>query len=385
MSKEKKTMRDLVNRHQEIATRIGEIAATCETENRTRNEAEETEYRALLVEQQMIEMRTRTLTNPGSVAIGRNNDELLRSRLIDENAKVAITLVRDLNTTEALEGTGIIPVQENEMLKPLREGLIYDKVGIKVATGLPGQTLRWPTHGKTTAKWANEGERAEDSKIDFSKLETKPVRLTCAVPVTREMLESSHGVVESVVSEEMPASVIDHINEAMFSVTGKYKDKAGAEKDLPVVGPFASTTNIVEFAGAVPTRKELIKMKSLVAGSGIDMKAPCWVMTENMKAELEDTKVDAGSGRFVCENDTVLGYPVFTSHYIGEGNVGFGDWGYQAAGFFGAMSLVADPYTLARENSVDFVLNTHFGTATLYPEAFALGKVKAAPATGKNE
>ena len=38
------------------------------------------------------------------------------------------------------------------------------------------------------------------------------------------------------------------------------------------------------------------------------------------------------------------------------------------------MSLVVDPYTLARNNATDFVLNTNFGTETLYKEAFVMGK-----------
>jgi HK97 family phage major capsid protein len=117
-------------------------------------------------------------------------------------------------------------------------------------------------------------------------------------------------------------------------------------------------------------------MKSTVA-SGINLVAPCWVMTEATKAELEDVKVDAGSGRFLCENDQILGYPVFTTSAIGEGNIGFGDWSYQAAGFFGSMSMIVDPYTLSRQNATDFVLNAQFATATLYQEAFVLGVAKA--------
>ena len=95
-----------------------------------------------------------------------------------------------------------------------------------------------------------------------------------------------------------------------------------------------------------------------------------------MKAELRDVKIDSGSGRFLCENDMILGYPVFTTASIGDEYIGFGDWSYQAAGFFGQMSFIADPYSLARNNAVDFVLNTRFGTVTLRPEAFVLGKIK---------
>lgn len=179
------------------------------------------------------------------------------------------------------------------------------------------------------------------------------------------------------------AAVVAAVNDALLTTVAT--DAAGKAKK--VTGPFASSTvQTVNFAGTVPTRAELLKMKSTVARSGIKFEAPCWVMTEDMKALLEDVKVDAGSGRFLCENGRVLGYPVFTSSAIGEGNIGFGDWSYQAAGFFGPMAITVDPYTLSRQNSTDFVLNTHFATVTLYPEAFVLGKAAAAqpskPATG---
>lgn len=118
-------------------------------------------------------------------------------------------------------------------------------------------------------------------------------------------------------------------------------------------------------------------MKAAVAKAGIATATCCFVMTETMKAELEDVTVDAGSGRFLCENDRILGFPVFCTDAIGEGNIGFGDWGYQAAGFFGPMNFVVDPYSLSLEDSTRFVLNTDFATVTLRPEAFILGVAKA--------
>ena len=121
-------------------------------------------------------------------------------------------------------------------------------------------------------------------------------------------------------------------------------------------------------------------MKAQVTAAGIKLTNAAWVMTETMKAELEDTKVDQGSGRFVCENDAIFGIPVFTTPFIGEGNVGFGEWSYQAAGFFGQTTIMVDPYTLARQNATDFILNAHFATATLCEDAFVLGHKKGAKA-----
>lgn len=376
MKKKIVQVRELVDKYQTNCERISEIADTCEKEQRERNEAEDAEYKALSRENQLLQMRMHAIAVEAGTPQNANTDEVLREMLLNKNSKVTISLMREVTpqTTAALADTGIIPVQEQEMLKPIRLGLIYDKVGLNIRSGLIG-TLRWPKHSKAVAQFADEAERLSDSKIDWDKLETSGYRLGIAIPVTREELEDSHGIVENVVKEEMPAAIVDEINAALFTTTKDYVAKDGSTKQRKVYGPFVKAAETVtNFAAAVPTRKELLKIVAKVA-STVKMIAPCWVMTEAMKAELCDVKVDEGSGRFLCENDMILGYPVFTTNAIGADYIGFGDWSYQAAGFFGDMNLVVDPYTLARNNAVDFVLNTRFGTVTLREEAFVLGKV----------
>lgn len=380
--KSKVSVRQLVDQYQANCERINAIADACEQEQRERTTQEEAEYNSLLRENQLLQMRMQSAMNVGQPVEQRPVSVQLREALTEamENGSrnpVTIMLTREANaaiqTTAALEGTGIIPVNEQEMLKPLRAGLIYDKVGITIRTGLVG-SLRWPKHGKATAKFLGEAEALTTQKIDWDKITVSPKRLGCAVPVTRQELFNSEGVVESVITAEMPQAVVDKINDALFTTS-----KTGRV----VYGPFATAGETggcakVTFAGEVPTRKELLKMKAQVAKAGIDPSTCCYVMTETMKAELEDTPVDKGSGRFLCENDRVLGFPVFCTDVIGEGNIGFGDWGYQAAGFFGQTNLIVDPYSLSLEDSTRFVLNTDFATLTLRPEAFILGVAKPA-------
>jgi HK97 family phage major capsid protein len=372
-------VRELVNKYQSNCERINEIAEACEKETRERTEAETEEFKALTRENEYLTMKMQAYAATQSHDLPAvDTDAVLRENLLQKNQKVTVALMREVTpqTTAALADTGIIPVSQQEMIEPIRKGLIWDKLGMTIRTGLAG-TLRWPLHGKAVAQFADEAERLVDSAIDYSKLEMTGARLGIAIPVTKEELEDSEGIVENVVKSEAPAAVIDVINDSLFDVTGKYTAADKTEKDRKVVGPLVEAyKNATEFAAAVPTRKELLKMVATVAAV-IDLKAPCWVMTEAMKAELRDVKVDAGSGRFLCENDMILGYPVFTTSAIGDGNIAFGDWSYQAAGFFGQLNFIADPYTLARQNSVDFVLNARFGTATLRNEAFVVGKAKA--------
>lgn len=369
----KKGTKELIDSIRQNRDRMLEMAETIERENREFTEAEEAEYKTLKRDLGILRMKLDCINNGALDAQRDSVTTLTRSAVQEALASgsknpLKYVLVRDIQGTEALEGTGIIPVEEGEMLKPLRAGLIYDKVGINIRTGLIG-TLRWPKHGKLTAKWAGEKEKITASAIDWDKITVAPRRLSVAAELSRQELFQSDGAVESVYTEEMPNSIIERINEALFTTE---------KGDNLVYGPFVTAGKSggcpkVTFAGALPTRKELLGMKAKIAAAGITPSTCCFVMTEATKAELEDISVDKGSGRFICENDRIFGYPVFTTDFIGEGNIGFGDWSYQAAGFFGQMSFIMDPYSLAMEDSTRFVLNIDFATVTLRPEAFVLG------------
>lgn len=54
---EKLNVRELVNQYQANCDRIGEIAETCEKEQRERTEAEDTEFKALTRENQLLQMK----------------------------------------------------------------------------------------------------------------------------------------------------------------------------------------------------------------------------------------------------------------------------------------------------------------------------------------
>lgn len=364
------TIRELIERHQANCSRMEEIADTCERENRDRTETETAEYERLVRENQVLQMRMQVLNAPAPAATVSATRQL--RDLMNSDRKAVITLNREITpaTTADFKDTGIIPVSEQEMLKPLRAGLIWDKVGINIRTGLVG-SLRWPSHSRATATWADEAEELVDSKIDYSKLEMTGTRLGIAIPVTREQLYNSEGIVEQVIYEEMPQSITDAINKAVFSLEVTGKAPKGPFVDLKT----DADASPVDMSTPVKALKALAKMKAGILKSGIIPRALCFVMTYAQKAELETTPRDAGSGIMICENDHILGLPVFCTQEISEGYIGIGDFSYLAAGFFGNIQFIVDPYTLSRKNSVDFVLNNNFGMVVLRKEAFALAKI----------
>lgn len=369
-------MRELVNKYQANCDRIGEIADACEKEQRERTEAETAEYNALLRENQLLQMKMQAV----AVEKLRENPNTVEeaNRIIRENVaagrQTQIMLVRDLVMVADTTAGGIVPVKVQDILDPLVEGLILDKVGLPMPTGLAGDYI-WPTYETVEATIQGEGVALSDTKIKMSKLTASPQRIGIAIPVTRQAINQTEGVVEMIVKKLMPLSVTMLLNKIMFSTT-----KVTSATTL--VGPFVALASSTIEVSEEPTFKEFNKIKAKVLATGVDGEHLCWVMTKAQKAIAEATPKDAGSGIMVCENDHIAGLPVFTTNYIGEGYIGLGDWRYQPMGLFGDISFIIDPYSQARKDAVDFVLNVNYGTTTLRKEAFALAKVKTSAGVG---
>ncbi len=361
-------IRALLDKYQENASRISEIADLCEKEQRARTDAETAEYEALCRENQTLQMR---MTAAAGEFNKSNNSVAEADKILRENMQngkqTKITLCRDLVMVSDAEAGGIVPVRMQDILDPLVEGLILDKVGLPLPTGLAGDYV-WPTYEAVEATIMGEGVELTDTKINMSKLTASPQRIGIAIPVTRQTIIQTEGIVETIVKKLMPQAVAMLLNKITFGV-----DKATAATTL--VGPFVGLKSKATAFSATPTFAEFNSLKASVLATGVDGSNMCWVMTQAQKAIAEATPKDAGSGIMVCENDHICGLPVFCTHYIGEGYIGLGDWRYQPMGLFGDMSFIVDPYSQARKDAVDFVLNVNYGTVTLRKEAFALAKI----------
>ena len=166
----------------------------------------------------------------------------------------------------------------------------------------------------------------------------------------------------------MPVAVACLMNKIMFSTT-----KVTGSTNL--VGPFVNLNSKRKktYTGPVPTLKELIDLKSTVLASDIMPEQLCYVMTESTKGALEaEPKWQGSSQAIVDDNGRINGVPVFCSSYVKEGDVEFGSFKYAPTGLFGDINLIIDPYSKARKNAIDFVLNADYAITVLREEAFAM-------------
>lgn len=357
--------------------RMQEIASAAEAEKRDFTKEERAELDSINCRDSVLNVKRKGIKQQsGACEVRDNRNEAIK--LLRENArngkKSEIVFTRDLMTVSDLEGGGIIPVKIQDILEPLTEGFILDKVGLPMPTGLSGDYV-WPAYEMVDASIAGEGVALTDTKINFSKLTARPERIGIAIPVTNQSLNQSEGILDTIVRTIMPKSVQLLLNKILFSTT---KVTGATNLVGPFVGKAASAVNL----GATPTFAALNGMKASVLATGIEGSGLCWVMSKAMAAILEGEPINSkGIYRPILENGMMCGLPVYTTNCIKNGAteyIGLGDWRYQPMGLFNSIRFIVDPYSQARKDSVDFVLNVDYGTVTLRPEAFALGKVASA-------
>lgn len=437
MKKKSYIVRDLIDKFQANCDRILEIAETCEKETRERSEAENKEFETLTRDNQLLQMKIQAAAadhlreNPNAA------DDAVK--IIRENAsngqKTEILLVRDTMVVSDVSSGKLVPLNIQDILKPLQEGFILDKVGLPMPTGLAGDYV-WPVYEMVEATVLAENASLSDTKIPFSYLSASPARIGIAIPVTNQSLNQSDGVLETIVRDIMPLAIRQLLNKIVCSTEAVN----AAASTAGLIGPFAKSSIQAKKVSlsAVPTFTELnALMKAKVLETGIEGSHLCWVMTKSQAAILEGTPINS-NGIFVpmLQNGMLCGLPVYTTNAIRKTEVeyykatvsqgtttwtkqssavenpthtvsgdskdnalatittvanndtakvtiitefiGLGDWRYQPMGLFGSIRFIVDPYSQARKDAVDFVLNCDYGTKTLREEAFILGQVSAA-------
>ena len=372
----------MITRREQINIRLNEIDDTVNAEKREKNDAEKSEYNKLQSEFAKLTREIGMNYDAVNVLTQTPKQDKSRNTVLREaiqgarkEGNVEFALKREI-TTATLEVGGLIPVTINDVLPPLELGLIYDKIGVQIETGVSGN-LVWPLMGNGDAEILGETEELTDETINFDNINAIKTRVGVSFSVSNSAISDSNEDLVSLIQREAQMRYRRTINRVMFShqnFTGNFH------------GPFAGARAQGTFEGKTPTFAELMEMKGKVAESGVEMDGFCFVMSETMKARLEATPIDAGSGRMIVEGGKIGGYPVFTTAYINYSStkekasveyVGAGVWSYLALNQYGDLRMTIDYVTEAKSDKTVITLNSEWSMTTLRNEAFALYKTQA--------
>ena len=376
----------LLAKREQINISMNAIADKANAEKREMSAEENVEYQKLQSDFQRVGREIALNVDNVNLINAKPNVEKSKNTLLREAFQGAMgsqskEFVVKREWVEGLEKAditagGMVPLTIKDILPPLEMGLIFDKVGIPVETGVIGD-ISWPVMGSVEASVVGEKEELADTGIDLSSIKPKKERVGITIPITYQAINDTNSNLLGIVQTQARMGITRLLNRVTFS----HQNFTSAFH-----GPFAGAKATGTFAGAVPTFAELLAMKGKVAATGVEMVGFCYVMSENMKAILEATPIDAGSGRMIIENGTIKGYSVFTTEFINYGSdkskaaveyVAAGCFGYLAANQYGDLRIVVNPYSRAKEDIVEVTINGDWSLTTLRAEAFALYKAGA--------
>lgn len=264
-------------------------------------------------------------------------------------------------------------VQDNapRLQMPFAPKTFLEKLGATRWTGLTGGDVPLPVANNYNFNWLAETEGITVQKKKFEDGSLSPKRLGAAVEISNRLLIQSSVNVEQTVRNLLFGGYDRAINDA--AVNG-----AGGNAPTGILNTAGIGLSTVT-AAAKPTRAMAVELPALIEAANATEDSLGYLMSPQLKALLQNTKVDAGSGLFLMPGkDGLLGYKAVTSTLVPEltGNkvLIFGDFSQLFIGEWGSMSVLSDPYSAALNNSVRLVVNGHADVAIAQPSAFAVNK-----------
>ena len=285
---------------------------------------------------------------------------------VNVNLRAAVTAMNSATTAAAQTSyvDGVIAPLQNT---------IHKLVGTKIRTNMKFGA-KWVVPGVIEATIADEAVELTAKQVPVSALNTAPKRVGVQVNATNQALEYSDvELVSEIILPAIQNAIETIVNKWMFSTTAVATGCVGAFVNV-------DSKNKVNFAGAVPTYAELQKLVGAVRARGVKNDGTyAFVMTAAMAAELRGTSRDAGSGRFIIEDEKINGIPVFETEDIDAKCIGFGRFSDYLVGQFGNVELKFDntSHDAAAADVAYWTVNMYMDQKALRQESFALGTVKA--------
>lgn len=287
----------------------------------------------------------------------------------DAQLRAGDTTTDPIQTAES--AVSITPVYVQDYIKELTPATVIGQVGAKIQSGISGQ-WNFPTVKGLKATWYGENEAVKAQTLEFGVKTIKPHRLPIRVDISRRTINQTAGAVTSIVTEAMRVKHTLALNEAFVA--------ASPASNAPA-SPFAGITadNKIAAKGDITTldRSLFLNLRSKVNAANVPVNAPAFLMDWNAYAQLANTPVDKGSGRFVLDlqTNTIDGVPVVASSLVPKGTVYYGNFGYALVGQFGNMTMGIDTgsVNVLSANVISIVINSEWDFFAPYQEAF--GKI----------
>jgi len=246
-------------------------------------------------------------------------------------------------TGDSGEHDDVVSTELFDVLKPLQNKLALVDAGCQFVTGLVGD-VQWPTMSNGSAAWESEVAESDDTNITFGNIKLQPHRLSTTIEVSKQFIMQDSCGAENAIREEIVEAIRQKLEATIFGNA----NTAGQPQGIF----YGMSDTVSNFADICEMEADLEEAK--VYGPYK------YVMSPSAKAALRGMIKGHNATGMVYENGEVDGTPCISTGLITGKKVAVGDWGHTVLGQFGAIDIVVDPYTKAKNASIVLTVNAWF-------------------------
>lgn len=248
---------------------------------------------------------------------------------------------------------------------------VLDNLGVTVLDNLSGD-VPLPVGELFSFGFAAETAQVSKTKIGIAGPTLKPKRCAGVAGVSTQLLAQTSGSVEQMIINQINGGFGRAIISAAINGGG----------GVAPTGLYTAITSNIEATATVPTKAIITKLEELVNTANADGVSRGYLSDWTLANTMKNTVVDSGSGRFLYEGEMLNGYKYEKSSLVPKLGVGdvnhpliFGDWAQLFVGYWGNVSILIDPYTLADSGQIKMVIEGFADVAVPNEKAFAINKV----------
>lgn len=270
-------------------------------------------------------------------------------------------------------GGKLVGESEPTLLPTFVDKLAIEDLGVVVKRGLVGN---YPLIRGNEFEFQNldEVQDTTPQKNKYEKRVMKPKRTALETGFSYQLLHQSSINVDQDIRSRATIALNKRLMLDLINGSGTGPNPLGLLNDSEVAWTYSGTEGGL-------TLQKILEMEGAIDDENVPGN-PIFLIHKKLAAIAKGIAIDQGSGRFLMSpNNELYGTrSVKTSHLpalTGEATTYpliYGDFSNVTAGFWGGMTLIADPYTKAGSNEVRLIINVHRDIMAANPQGFAINK-----------
>jgi len=318
------------------------------------------------------EMRSAGMLSKGNL--------LIPSRLINKRDSQSQAEKRAALAAGAGSGSYFVQTDVTDFIPALYSKNVLVELGARMIPGLVGN-ISIPKAGGASAAWEGENEAIADGAPTATPVTASPKRLGAYGLISKTLLQQEGNYnVEAFVTDE----IVNAINAALqvAAING-----GGAGEPTGILATAGIGSIIGGANGADPTSAHIISLEEAVATANADINTLAFLTNPKVRAKLKKTALDAGSGQFVWDlkgNSELMGYKAGVTTAVPSNltkaeatalsAIIFGDFSNMMMLQWGGFDIVVNPYTNAKTNQLEIVINSFWDIIIRNAASFAAMK-----------